>query len=342
LIVLTALGFAGYSYAQKTERQNLELLREHINQSGRKEFEINVPAQKCNTEYKENLTNQFEIKKGTTLSTVDAKKVIEAACNQAVAQKFLSSIGIEGPDNTSTATWMVSQVVEKTENTLTLKTPDATTTTFPFMINEDTKVYKDAVVVPLSTLKAGDIIFPLVVTQYANAKGGDPLKSVIIGLSILPDAPAFEWYNLSLQNSVTQIQTCNGNPQDRCSFTGSIDFFPSGGGEANTRNPFYTQSEDGEIKEITGVLTEIRDTQVTIRTSSGRNFTIIFGSDPVSEFNRDGAKYYNNDKVTLGDTLWVTYDEPAVMHATTIHTNQIYNAVLMVEFIDKTKHIEKY
>ena len=94
VILITALGFAGYSYAQKTEQQKLELLKEHINASGRKEFETNIDTSGCNltaSTNNPNLINQYEVKKGTSLSSDDVKRIIEAACNNTEAEKFLKT-----------------------------------------------------------------------------------------------------------------------------------------------------------------------------------------------------------------------------------------------------------
>jgi len=89
-------------------------------------------------------------------------------------------------------------------------------------------------------------------------------------------------------------------------------------------------------------LTEIGEKSIKIKTSSGRVFTINFDSDPVSEFNRDRAQYYNNKLVGLGDTILVTYTELSNQHATTIATDKIFNAVVMLEVVNKTDPVKKY
>lgn len=347
-VIIIAIGLTGYSYAQKNDQLKLQILRESINQTGRKELEINVSPEQCDATNNPNLTNLYEIKKDANLHTSDAVNVIEAACNNSETEKFLhqnfpSKMNSLFEDN---ATTIVSQVVEKNGDNLLIKPPSVSYNLNPdpirYTLSKNTKVYKEKKLVPLASIKKGDIIMLLNKFQYESKEGGDPISTRVLGVYILPQDPEFSWYNLSLQHAVTQIETCPGNPNDRCTFTGSIDFFPSGGDEGNTKNELFVQSSDGTTKEIAGVLTEITDRSVKIKTSSNRIFTINFGSNPTKDFNRDRAQYYNNDKVTLGDTLLVTYSEIADSHSTTINTDQIFNAVLMLETINKTDTIKKY
>jgi hypothetical protein len=351
VVVLTILGLTGYTYAQKNEQEKLQILREHINQSGRTEFETNISPNECDTTNNPNLTNQFEIKKGTKVTSADSIKIIEAWCNTTAAEKFLwkhfplTSKHFDPLDQTSTG--IIGQIVEKNDNNLLINPPGYTGYNFnpaleTFTLTPETKIFKDKTLVPQDTLQKGDIVMFMMHYRYASEKGGGPVSKETLGVYILPTDPEFTWYNLDLQHSITQIEMCSGNPQDRCSFTGSFDFFPSGGGEGNTINPLYVQNNQGEMKKIAGVLTEINETYVKIKSSSGRIFTIEFGSNPTEDFNRDRYQYYNNDKVTLGDTLLVTYNEPSNEHGTTIHSHQIFNAVIMIEFIGKTQPIKKY
>jgi len=189
------------------------------------------------------------------------------------------------------------------------------------------------------------IKFHLVRTQYETQGQGTSAayngqSSTVLGLYILPPTPDFHWY--SMQNLLTQIQYCTGNPNDTCSFTGSIDFFPSGGGEANTINPAVTSDRSLQNKEIAGVITEIASTYTVIKSSSGRLFTVNFGSNPAAEFNRDRSQGYNGQQVKVGDTLLVRYLEAADQHATTIPQGHVFNAVLMIEFLGKSDPIKKY
>jgi hypothetical protein len=358
LVVITAIGVAGYSYAQKTEQEKLQILREHVNQSGRTEFEINKSTEcKISASTNDpNLTNSFEIKKSASLSPEDAKKVIEASCLQAEAENFLyQAFYVPNPEkeqikkipsDTHTSTSIVYYIIDRTDIEIVVEPPQVNSKVkLPneiFTLTEETKVYKNNTLVPQSTLAKGDIVMLFNEYEPQKTQTSEPTRITTLGVFILPAQPEFKWHSLSFEHPLTQIKTCEGNPQDRCSFTGSIDFFPSGGGEGNTTNPLYVYNSDSEMKEIAGVLTEISETSVKIKSSSGRIFTIEFGSNPTEDFNRDRSQNYNSEKVAIGDTLLIRYSEPLDQHATTINTNQIFNAVLMIEFGGKTKPIKKY
>lgn len=357
-IALMGIGFAGYSYAQKTEQKQLQILKEHINQSGRIELVTNISANQCNVSENKNLTNQFELKKNTNLTPDEAKNVIEAACNEVETKKFLIRTfhlgdpdkGVDGIEESATSeitTSMVSQIIEKTNNTIILK--DAvmqpyTSTPLTISLNSETRVYKDNVLVPQNSLKEKDMVVALTRNRYSDSAFGHPSGDVtnrtVLGIYILPNTPEFKWYSLNFQHMVTQIETCPGNPEDRCTFTGSVDFFPVTESESDsTVNPDFTQAPHGMQKEISGKLVDIHETFVKIKTSSGRLFTLQFGKNVVDEFNQKKAPYYN---ATIGDTLLITYFEQSDQQATTLHNNQIINAVLMLEVVNKFDPIKKY
>jgi hypothetical protein len=347
VLFLFAVGISGYSYAQKVEQKKLELLREHINQLGRKEFATNQVLGPCGKDG-QNLTNQYEIKKGVVLSTADATNIISAYCNSSVAEKFLTHV-FPNQMNTkqeSNTTTIVFRIVEKNNTRIIAVQPDASYDPKPaiqeFSISADTKVYKNNEPASLDDVTKDSIVMFAMQYTYGTEPGGDPIKRKTLGIYVLPADPLFKWYSLTLQNSVTQIQTCTGNPLDRCNFTGAIDLFPSGGGEGNTRNPLFIPQPNEIDKEIAGALTEIGSQAVKLKTSSGRVFTINFASDPVEAFNSKRSQYYENKSIKLGDTLLVRYFETANQHATTIQTSQIFNAVLMIEVINKTDPIKKY
>lgn len=346
ILVTLALGVSGYTYAQKIEQKKLELLREHINQSGRKEFNTNLEAQECGIA-NQNLTNQYEIKKDANVSSKAAKNIIRAYCNNSAAEKFLDNIfPMNDTALHSNSHTIVFHVISVDDNELTVQEPSVSYNPSPgyqhFTFSNETYIYNDGKLATSKKIKSGDIVMLSVSRTYASEQGGDPVDTKVLGVYILPPTPDFKWYDLSLQHSVTQIQTCTGNPQDRCSFTGSIDLFPIGGGEGNVRNPAFVDKPTHVEKEIAGSLSEISDKAVKIKTSSGRTFTINFGSNPVEEFNRERSKYYENKTIKKGDTIIVRYFEPEDQNSTVIAGNQIFNAVLMLEIINKTDPIKKY
>src|SRR6185369_13019941 len=90
LLGAAALGASGYTYAQKAQQKQLEILRTHVNQSGRTQLDTNLAAGECNELTDQNYTNQYEIKKSANISPADAKQIIMAACQLKEATDYLS------------------------------------------------------------------------------------------------------------------------------------------------------------------------------------------------------------------------------------------------------------
>ncbi len=374
LLVVTILGFSGYSYAQKEEQKKLQILKEHINQTGRIEFDTDC------TSGNPTMTSRYELKKNAKINNEDAKKVIAATCNYDEAEEFFNQLrrqfsekikepspenGKEGAIIQYITPVSVYKVAKRQNEQLELldmyNTPSSST---KIKLAPAVKVYKGHTLVSTEELKDGANIMTItlntsIMINVTPKQGGysssEKLKEQeILAVVILPVNPDIKWYDPHLTSYVTRISTCHGNPQDRCSFTGSIDFFPSGGGET-AQNPLFTpmppldlktlenKTHDKRImKQIAGVLTEINDKSVKIKSSSGRIFTVNFESNPAEEFNQSRTQYYNDERVTLGDTIIVSYSERDDQYETTINVNQIFDADLMIEVAGKSDPIKKY
>ena len=386
LLVVTILGFSGYSYAQKEEQKKLQILKEHINQTGRTELETNSTCGDLSDPY---MTNSYEIKKSSNFSAQDAKNAIEAACNIGWAMEFAQKNYFKkgpqlelnmpepkvGDTSETVSAGQIYKVLGYKDgrlelfNTYGVNRYGGLNNTLSIVLDPTVKIHglgKEESRQKIE-LEAGMIVMPItidtvVIEEVRHERGGigvgsNTKDSRIIAVVVLPSSPDIKWYDPNLTNSVTRIRTCDGNPEDRCSFTGSIDLFPSGGDEANSINPAFKQnpkscmtsdfdkSNDPNCrwsKVIAGVLTEINEKSVKIKSSSGRIFTVNFGSDPVGEFNKSRAQNYDNKQIMLGDTIVVNYAEADNKHTTTIENNQIFDADLVIEFSTKSRPAKKY
>jgi hypothetical protein len=339
--------------AQAVQQHQLEILRQYINDTGRTQLQTNLRDGDCSTGGQSSSTNQFEIKRGATITAAEAAKIIKATCLESHATDTLrqafaipqNASGTGGSATDSTSIWMVAQVAKVSGDKLTLLMPtsiqDGAPSQQTVSLASSAKVFKDGAKTTLKALRKGDLVLTINRMKYASASGGYPTSNSVVGLVILPSDPELKWYGSAYRAQLTPITMCEGNSVDECSFTGSIDFFPSGGGEDNAANPALPTGS-GVMKEISGTITEIAPTHTKISTSSGRIFQINFGSNPAADFNRDRMQNYGNDPVEVGDKLLVRYREPADRHGTTIARDHIFNAVLAVEFAGKDKPIKQY
>lgn len=326
LLGIAALGISGYTYAQSAELRQLEILRTYFNQSGRTQLDTSGTTTTCTAHPWSNETATFEIKKGSQLRAADAVQIARAACLQATAE---ASISKHFAPHSQLSGTPVYQVTKRQGNKLTLlsyyggqaNTRSEVSPQEVFNLETNSLATSKAIVV-------GSLIMP---------QGGAAV--------ILPLTPAISWYDPTKLNQLTRLNMCAGNTSDTCSFTGSIDFFPAGGGEDNSFNrAALPAAQDRRLspKEIAGTIIEIAPTYTTIKSSSGRLFTANFGSNPAAEFNRNRAQHYQNQPVTLGDTLRIRYVEAPDQHSTTIAQDHITGAVLMIEFANKTDPLKKY
>jgi hypothetical protein len=368
LLIVIILGFSGYSYAQKEEQKKLEILKQYINPTGRTEIETNMSCDSRN----QNLTNLYEVHKNAKLNPDEAKFAIEALCNMDQAEKFARKIisllklstssPLPGPAMKrgdtyySISTGIYYKVTELKDGFLygddMFDGDGPYGDNPPLPIDLAAKAYELGVEkpLPISSAKKGVIVMPIeMIANVAVSQSGSSAKArKVIALIVLPDKPEFKWYHPNMINSVSRVQTCEGNPQDRCIDTGKIDLFPAGAGEGDFRNAAFTPLQypstknSPVMKEISGKLTEINNKYVKIKSSSGRVFTVRFESNPVEYFNKNVSQHHNNIKIELGDTIVVRYSESSDKHATTIENKQIMNASFAIEMTSKYDSVKKY
>lgn len=354
-----------------TEYKKLEILKQYINEAGRTEFETNIT---CGSNNNPNVTNLYELHKNAKLKPAEAKYALEALCTMSQAEKFareiVKSLDLKlspfpnpnqepkpkiGDTYESISTGIYYKVTDLKNGFLygddmfeSRRGPYGENPSLP--IDPSAKAYELGKnnPQPITAVRKGAITMPIELRTYVwVSEGGSDVKSTkIIALIVLPDEPEFKWYQPNMINSISPVQTCEGNPQDRC-VDGGIDLFPVAQGEDNVNHNFirpeYPPKENALVmKTITGKLTKIQDTYVKIKSSSGRVFTIKFGNNPVDWFNEYTSEYHNSIKIELGDTIRVRYSEKPDQHGTTIENNHIMNAQFVIEMTSKYDPVKKY
>jgi hypothetical protein len=84
------------------------------------------------------------------------------------------------------------------------------------------------------------------------------------------------------------------------------------------------------LKSIAGRIVSLEGTIITIKTSSGRTFTVHFPIDAASNFNATRAQHYEGLTVREGSMLTVHYYEADAAHTTDIPANKLGKSSLML------------
>jgi hypothetical protein len=124
-------------------------------------------------------------------------------------------------------------------------------------------------------------------------------------------------------------QPCKGNTAELCVLAPTVDFWPSG--DEGASNTSYSPVEGSETKEIGGIIVTDPGATITIQATSGRTFAIIFPADEFSWWNQVRSPNYNNYQIGTGDTLTITYSEPASDSKPIINSNQIISSSLAIK-----------
>ena len=347
-----------------------KILKEYINQDGRTEIEINMNC----TSQSGNQTNLYQVNKNAKLKPNEAKYAIKGRCimdqTETFARKITPSLNLtirpfpsweerakmkQGDTYQNISTGIYYQVSDLQNGILhgddmfeTDRGPYGENPSLP--IDNSAKAYELGIdkALPISSVRKGAIVMPieLVTNVMTSENGSDAKERKVVAIIILPDTPELKWYSPNMINSISPVQTCEGNPQDRC-VDGGIDLFPVGQGEDNVNRNFARvdyppKKNDHVMKAISGKLTEIHDTYVKIKSSSGKVFTIKFGSDPTYWFNEHASGYHNNIQIKLGDIIIVRYSEKPDQHKTTIENKHIMNASFAIEMTSKYDPVKKY
>jgi hypothetical protein len=167
---------------------------------------------------------------------------------------------------------------------------------------------------------------------YVSTGNTTPVKAVVeLGLNAT-------YYGTAMRNNIILHEPCMGNPGELCSNGGgvsAIDLYSYGEVGANP-------SAKGDWKMIEGTLVAYSSTSMVLKGSSDALYTVNTTENLISEFNTQYNHTYNGLTVAVGDTLQVTYRQPASMNGHLITSGEFENASLLVTGNVKTDAIQKY
>lgn len=135
-------------------------------------------------------------------------------------------------------------------------------------------------------------------------------------------------------------QICANNLQDTCIMAPSVDLYPSGKEDAT--NPSLRNQKGDNWKSIGGIVTGINGSEIQLRTTSSRDFTVTFPFAVQTWWNQVRGPHYSNYRMDVGDTLRIDYLEPADKASTHINPDQIMHSVIAIDPVVKGEPIQRY
>lgn len=152
-------------------------------------------------------------------------------------------------------------------------------------------------------------------------------------------------YYLQKQGYLTEIPECFGNKGELCPNTPSVDVYPRTGGEGAT-NPYLQNVADGVSREISGSITELNDDTLTLKSRSGKLYTVSVGDSGFKVYNRDYTAPYAASHIDatlkVGSHVSVHYHQPKDADAQTIAKEHVWRVVLQLEGTDPKKNVKPY
>lgn len=298
-------------------------------------------------------STRYELKKGATIGADRISDVVQAHCElQAItdwAQQSYGDQAMAGLNGLTTESKPVRETIVVTSMATRLEMKQGNSFTFAAV---------DKYGWPKNTLKVNNNVKYIVDGRNSIAnevKEGDPVVYVATGnismtrnqngsidtdnnpdrtlVAVIKLSMPFEDYDQFAWQSLSQRETCYGNPGDDCVAGGaSIDLYMGGGNTGILGSKI--------MKEIQGNVVGLNGNKTSIRSSSGTVFTVTTPTDVISDYNTNKAEqYYNNQKVLLGSSISVRYPEDKDAHVTDISAAYMR---FQIELVSKGDPVKAY
>lgn len=299
-------------------------------------------------------TTEFEVINGVALGKSDVSKILQARCEMKVIEEWSdynyreSNHEIKSAEGVSKSTTLMlfpaAVVIESVDdNSIKYsysrgehKLSDS------FNVTDSTLYIHGNNLVDKRSFNLGDEILFLqeVDTKDITQKNrddeyvttGTPTSKRAIAV-IKPSLPG-EYYSIAKQGLVAQRSECLGNPQDSCLNSSTVDIARYEGG-------FNLRSLWSEVRMIQGVVNDVGQDYISIKSSSGRDIDIYVGEDVISRYrdSKNGDKNLNN--IDRGDVIQVSYYS-SNESSEKISERQLISIDLVINPYVKGDYIEKY
>lgn len=330
----------------------ISIRSEGVSPSGRSQYSVDAAGDCAANSTK---LKYFELRKDTPIDDpAEIEKIIRAACEQEVLQEFVSTHypsnaltrSLKAGDVSIMYTYSIPAELQShtpTKATLNLdghmthtyQTPrDKTLAYFDIANQKSIPAIKDDATV-VAVLRQD------VVTQ-ADSSGITAQEYVValVRLSLPRD------YYQDKQRYIMQLDPCDGNADELCPNGSAVDVYPRGDAEARV-SPYNTQSpETSQRKRISGTVTDLTDSTLTIRSRVLQNsYTVSLTEPGFKQWNETYSQPYAPADVVLsvGDEVKIEYVQPKTQPSRSISGDQILQIFLLMDGRNfKTETPEKY
>lgn len=350
LAIITLLAVSGTAYAMYTllwQHPKVTTQTPTTNQFGR------IQTIASFTDCQDQQTQAtFEIKQGSTLEPSEISKVLQARCEMTAIRAWTGESktpdgsfrppepGVAIKEEISSSS-VASKISAINNTSVSLIGDEWNSPKESLAITPDTKYIANNAEATANEFHVDDAViyvqkhtmkYTTIKTDTGSSSTGEAVKSTLTYL-IKVGLP-FEYYGPGKQNQLAERTPCLGNEQDSCVQAARIDLF---GPLAGRPTPSVTA-----IRDIQGIITKHEGTSLTIKSSSGRLFTMTTSSDVIREFNETRSGVYNNVTVDVGDMLSIQYLEDIHSHAIILNPSQINHIALTLTMIQKSDPLKKY
>jgi len=339
----------------------IQMLGKEKNSRGATEYSVSGFMQ-CAERNSEPATNRFEIKSDAPhLSDDEVHKIIQAKCELKWLETFpenhwpkQSTSDRKGGKTVTYARLDVLGTLDSlSPNALTITPPYTGTKPFMTQHGETIKTYASGEEVNLSAIKKGDAVFTIArfsepannwdtpPSRMGTFQPEQPKPLGIVGVFKLSLPLA---YYTEKQSYITEIPECEGNTDELCPQTPSIDVYPRTGGEGAT-NPYH--HDYAVYREISGEVTTLTSDTLTLKSRSGKLYSVTVGDDGFEAYNRDFTAPYAQDGIDahlkVGSRVAIRYTQPKESDPTKISKDQVQMVSLQLEALNpKQGSVKQY
>jgi hypothetical protein len=340
LLILSGTAYATYQFFWAKPSVHLDQLT--TSTSGREEAILST--KECGPL----AAQHYELKNGATITADRIPAIVEAQCElksiDTWAQSVYQDVSTPQPkdgspyDETFVRVSMATHLQAIQKDSVTFAAIDkyampaqsfATSPSVKYIVNgkEDKQ----------SSIHTGDVVAYVVTSKLhltqtkdgGYSGGGMPAQTLV---AVVKLSMPFEDYDQLAWQSLAERSPCIGNPDENCIAGGaSIDLYMGG----NSKIP-----EGTTMKEIQGVVTALDGRTVSIKASSGTIYRVTTPTDVITDYNvNKAAQHYNNQKVVIGSSIDVNYNEAPDAHATDINASYMR---FMIELVSKGDPVKAY
>ncbi len=355
IVVLVLL--SGVTYATVRFVPDLiKLFDKKQNSIGRTEY--SVPTFKDCYVQGDITLDKFEVPLTVHLSDEDVEKTLRAKCEMLGISKFANDTW---PTYGEHAQWqdgdtiyytrpdLIGTIEKINKSSVTLRENSGNVKTYSLFDGHAPEVYSRGERISGDAVNRGDYVYALVrasevyhTNPLAHQGQSQPTERGLVAVVKLSQ-PA-RYYN-AMQQYVTEVIPCEGNPDERCSNAPKgfgIEVFPRLGEGGRPLDTFAKRSATVQ-RIINGTITAISDNAVTIKAGSGASYSVGIGKAEIADYNNtvpaEYAQYVEDSSalhVQMGSWLEVFY-----MQTTQGDRQQISNQDIVSVTLLTNRPIEK-